>query len=231
MIKGTLHPVTQTIRKAVSFFEKLGFEVFEGPEVDTEWYNFDSLNVAKDHPARDTQDTFWLTDGRVLRTQTSNAQVRYGKMHQPPIKVVSPGVCYRNESTDSGHETTFMQLEGLYIDKGVTMGMLFKILEDFYKYTYGENVKLRFQPSYFPFTEPSVEFHVKFKGKWFELGGAGMVHPKVLENMGLDPNVYSGFAFGPGVERPIMVQYGIQDIRWFRSGDLRFLKQFGGDKC
>lgn len=225
-MKGHLHPVTQTIRKAVDFFEELGFDVFEGPEVDTEWYNFDALNVAADHPSRDTQDTFWLTDGRLLRTQTSNSQVRYGESKKPPIKVIVPGICYRNESTDSGHETTFMQLEGLYIDKNVSMGQLFKILEDFYKYTYGEDVKLRFRPSHFPFTEPSTEFEVRFKGKWFELGGAGMVHPKVIKNMGLDPEVYSGFAFGPGIERPIMVQYGINDIRLFRSGDLRFLKQF-----
>lgn len=225
-MKGTLHPVTQSLRKAVNYFEELGFDVYEGPEIDTEWFNFDALNVASDHPARDTQDTFWLKDGRLLRTQTSNAQVRYGQDHKAPIRVVSPGVCYRNESTDSGHETTFYQFEGLYIDKNVNMGQLFWILEGFYKHVYGENVKIRFKPSFFPFTEPSIEFDVKFKGKWFELGGAGMVHPKVIANMGLDPEVYSGFAFGPGVERPIMVKYGINDIRLLRSGDLRFLKQF-----
>ncbi|MEI6498869.1 MAG: phenylalanine--tRNA ligase subunit alpha [bacterium] len=224
--KGTLHPVTQSIRKAICFFESLGFDVFEGPEVDTEWYNFDALNVPAEHPARDVQDTFYLTDGRLLRTQTSNSQVRYGKDKLPPIKVVVPGVCYRNEATDAGHETTFYQFEGLYIDKNVTMGHLFWTLENFYKFVYGDDVKIRFKPSFFPFTEPSVEFDVKFKGKWFELGGAGMVHPKVIENMGLDPAIFSGFAFGPGVERPIMVKYGIQDIRLLRSGDLRFLKQF-----
>ncbi len=224
--KGNLHPVTQSLRKAISFFESLGFDVFEGPEVDTEWYNFDALNVPAEHPARDAQDTFYLTDGRLLRTQTSNSQVRYGEGKTPPIKVVVPGVCYRNEATDAGHETTFYQFEGLYIDKNVTMGHLFWTLENFYKSVYGDSVKIRFKPSFFPFTEPSVEFDVKFKGKWFELGGAGMVHPKVIKNMGLNPEVYSGFAFGPGVERPIMVQYGIQDIRLLRSGDLRFLKQF-----
>lgn len=225
-MKGSLHPVTQALRKAITFFDDLGFEVYEGPEIDTEWYNFDALNVPSDHPSRDMQDTFWLTDGRLLRTQTSNAQVRYGKEHKPPIKVVSPGVCYRNESTDAGHETTFYQFEGLYIDKNVTMGQLFWTLENFYKYVYGDDVKIRFKPSFFPFTEPSVEFDVQFKGKWFELGGAGMVHPKVIANMGLDPEIYSGFAFGPGVERPLMVKYGINDIRLLRSGDLRFLKQF-----
>lgn len=225
-MKGSLHPVTQALRKAITFFDDLGFEVYEGPEIDTEWYNFDALNVPSDHPSRDMQDTFWLTDGRLLRTQTSNAQVRYGKEHKPPIKVVSPGVCYRNESTDAGHETTFYQFEGLYIDKNVTMGQLFWTLENFYKYVYGDDVKIRFKPSFFPFTEPSVEFDVQFRGKWFELGGAGMVHPKVIANMGLDPEIYSGFAFGPGVERPLMVKYGINDIRLLRSGDLRFLKQF-----
>ena len=224
--KGSLHPVTQTLRKAITFFESLGFDVFEGPEVDTEWYNFDALNVPAAHPSRDMQDTFWLKDGRLLRTQTSNSQVRYGEKHQPPIKVVVPGVCYRNEATDAGHETTFYQFEGLYIDKKVTMGQLFWTLEHFYKFVYGDDVKVRFKPSHFPFTEPSCEFDVKFKGKWFELGGAGMVHPKVIKNMGLDPKVYSGFAFGPGVERPLMVKYNIQDIRLLRGGDLRFLKQF-----
>ena len=224
--KGSLHPVTQTLRKAVEFFQGYGFDVFEGPEVDTEWYNFDALNVAANHPSRDVQDTFWLKDGRLLRTQTSNSQVRYGEQHKPPIKVIVPGVCYRNESTDAGHETTFLQLEGLYIDEKANIGQLFQILEDYYKHTYGDDVKIRFQTGHFPFTEPSTEFYAKFEGKWFELGGAGMVHPKVIANMGLDPEKYSGYAFGPGVERPIMVRYGIGDIRLFRSGDLRFLKQF-----
>lgn len=223
---GTLHPVTQTIRKTVAFFESFGFDVYEGPEVDTEWYNFDALNVPADHPSRDVQDTFWLTDGRVLRTQTSNSQVRYGESHKPAIKVVVPGICYRNESTDAGHETTFMQIEGIYIDKNVHLGELLWILDQFYKNIYGVNTKLRFRPHHFPFTEPSIEFELKFDGKWFELGGAGMIHPKVIKNMGLDPEKYSGFAFGPGIERPIMIKYGINDIRLFRSGDLRFLKQF-----
>jgi len=226
MNKGSLHPVTQTIRTAVKYFEALGFDVYEGPEVDTEWYNFDALNVAADHPSRDVQDTFWLTDGRLLRTQTSNSQVRYGETHKPPIKVVVPGVCYRNEATDSGHETTFLQLEGLYIDKDVSLGQLIWILEGFYKNMYGPEVKVRFRPHHFPFTEPSIEFEYMFRGKWFELGGAGMVHPEVIKNMGLNPEKYSGFAFGPGIERPIMIKYGINDIRLFRSGDLKFLKQF-----
>ena len=226
MNKGSLHPVTQALRAAIKYFESLGFDVYEGPEVDTEWYNFDALNIAADHPSRDVQDTFWLKDKRLLRTQTSNSQVRYGETRKPPIKVVVPGVCYRNEATDSGHETTFLQLEGLYIDKDVNLGQLLWILEGFYKSLYGDEVKVRFRPHHFPFTEPSIEFEYKFRGKWFELGGAGMVHPAVIKNMGLDPDKYSGFAFGPGIERPIMIKYGINDIRFFRSGDLRFLKQF-----
>lgn len=226
MTKGNLHPVTQILRKAISFFEELGFDVYEGPEVDSEWYNFDALNMPADHPSRDVQDTFWLTDGRVLRTQTSNSQVRYGENHKPPIKIVAPGACYRNEATDSGHETTFYQLEGLYIDKNVNLGQLFWILEELYKKLFGPETKLRFRPHHFPFTEPSIEFEMKFRGKWFELGGAGMVHPKVIKNMGVDPEEYSGFAFGPGIERAVMIIHGIKDIRLFRSGDLRFLKQF-----
>lgn len=226
MIKGSLHPITQLLRQTIKYFEGLGFSVYEGPEVETEWYNFDALNIAADHPSRDIQDTFWLKDGRLLRTQTSNSQVRYGEAHKLPIKVVVPGVCYRNESTDASHETTFLQIEGLYIDKNVNLGHLIWILDQLYKKIYGNSTKIRFRPHHFPFTEPSVEFEMKFRGKWFELGGAGMVHPQVIKNMGIDPNKYSGFAFGPGIERPIMIKYDITDIRSFRSGDLRFLKQF-----
>lgn len=223
---GTLHPTSQLIRQIVSYFEPLGFDVYESPEVDTEWYNFDALNVPSDHPSRDVQDTFWLKDGRLLRTHTTNSQIRYVETHKPPIKIVAPGVCYRNEATDAGHETTFVQMDGLYIDRNVNLGQLLWILHQFYKKIYGPETKLRFRPHHFPFTEPSIEFELKFQGKWFELGGAGMVHPKVIKNMGLDPEKYSGFAFGPGIERPIMIKYGISDVRMFRSADLRFLKQF-----
>ncbi len=226
MIKGNLHPVTAFLRKSINFFESRGFDVFEGPEVDTEWYNFDALNVPADHPSRDVQDTFWLKDGRLLRTQTSNSQVRYGETHKPPFRVVVPGICYRNEATDYGHEIMFYQLEGLYVDEKVKISQLFDILTEYYKEMLGEDTKVRFRPHHFPFTEPSIEFDAMFRGKWLELGGAGMVHPKVIQNMGLDPEKYTGFAFGPGVERPVMVRYGIDDIRYFRSGDLRFLKQF-----
>lgn len=227
-MKGTLHPITTYLREAVEIFKSLGFDVFEGPEVDTEWYNFDSLNVAANHPSRDVQDTFWLTDGRLLRTQTSNNQVRYAENKKPPIKAIFPGNVFRNEATDAKHETTFVQLEGLYIDKDVKVGHLFWTLEQFFKKVYGDEIVIRFRPHYFPYTEPSFEVDVKFKGKWFELLGAGMVHPAVLKNMGIDPNEYSGFAFGLGIDRLIMLKYGIEDIRNLRSGDLRFLKQFKG---
>lgn len=226
MNKGTLHPITSFMRNAVSIFETLGFDVYEGPEAETEWYNFDALNVPASHPSRDVQDTFWLKDGRVLRTHTSNSQIRYSENHKPPIRVVVPGQVYRNEAVDAKHETTFFQLEGLYIDKDVKVGHLFWTLDYFFKKLYGEETKVRFKPSFFPFVEPGFEADVKYRGKWFELLGAGMVHPKVLKNMGYDPDQYSGFAFGMGIDRLVILKDGIDDIRLFRSGDLRFLKQF-----
>lgn len=227
-MKGTLHPITIYLRQTLEIFKSLGFDIYEGPEVDTEWYNFDSLNVAANHPSRDVQDTFWLTDGRLLRTQTSNNQVRYGETRKPPIKAVFPGNVFRNEATDAKHETTFVQLEGLLIDKGVKVGHLFWTLEQFFKKVYGDEIEIRFRPHYFPYTEPSFEVDVKYRGKWFELLGAGMVHPAVLKNMGINSDEYSGFAFGLGIDRLIMLKYGIEDIRNLRSGDLRFLKQFKG---
>jgi len=224
--KGNLHPITQFLEETVQIFESLGFDVYSGPEVDTEWYNFDSLNVPADHPARDTQDTFWLKDGRVLRTQTSNSQIRYGEAHKPPIKMIAPGQVFRNEATDAKHETTFYQLEGLYIDKDVKVGHLFGTIDTFFKKLYGNDTKIRFRPSFFPFTEPSFEVDVQYKGKWFELLGCGMVHPKVITNMNLDSDEYSGYAFGLGIDRLVILKHNIEDIRNFRSGDLKFLKQF-----
>jgi len=225
-IKGNLHPITQFLRSTVKVFEDLGFDVYEGPEVDNAWYNFDSLNVPADHPSRDMQDTFWLTDGRLLRTQTSNCQIRYVETHEPPIKAVFPGQVFRNEATDAKHEVAFYQMEGLYIDKNVKIGQLFWTLETFFKKIYGDDVKVRFKPSYFPFTEPSFEADVRYQGSWYELLGAGMVHPTVITNMNLDPEEYSGFAFGMGIDRLVILKHKIEDIRNFRSGDLRFLKQF-----
>lgn len=229
-MNGNLHPITQYLRQAVDIFSAMGFDVYESPEVETEWYNFDSLNVAADHPARDVQDTFWLTDGRLLRTQTSSGQVRYGETHQPPIKAIFPGQIYRNEATDAKHEVTFFQLEGLYIDENVKVGHLFKILEEFFQKLYGPETKIRIRPHHFPYTEPSFEVDVKYRGQWFELLGAGMVHPKVIQNMGLDPEKYNGFAFGFGIDRLVMLKYKIADIRLLRMGDMRFLKQFRGEK-
>lgn len=226
MNKGNLHPITQFLRETVSIFESLGFDVYEGPEVETEWYNFDALNVAADHPARDVQDTFWLKDHRLLRTQTSNGQIRYGEKHKPPIKVISPGRVFRNEATDAKHETTFTQLEGLYVDKDVKVGHLISTLELFFKKLYGEETKIRIKPSFFPFVEPGFEVDVNYQGKWFELLGAGMVHPNVIKNMGLNPDKYSGYAFGMGIDRLVILKYGIDDIRLFNNGNLRFLKQF-----
>lgn len=226
MNKGNLHPITQFVREAVSIFESLGFDVSESPEIESEWYNFDSLNIDADHPARDMQDTFWLKNGKVLRTHTSNGQVRYSETRKPPIKAIFPGQVFRNEATDAKHETTFVQLEGLYIDKDVKVGHLFWTLETFFQKLYGADTKVRFKPSFFPFVEPGFEVDVKYKGKWFELLGAGMVHPTVIKNMKLDPEKYSGFAFGMGIDRLVILKYGIDDIRLFRSGDLRFLKQF-----
>lgn len=225
-IKGNLHPISQFLRETVKVFEDLGFDIYEGPEVDNAWYNFDSLNVPADHPSRDMQDTFWLTDGRLLRTHTSNCQVRYSESHKPPIKAIFPGTVFRNEATDAKHEVAFLQMEGLYIDKNVKVGHLFWTLETFFKKLYGEDTKVRFKPSFFPFTEPSFEADVMYQGQWYELLGAGMVHPTVIRNMNLDPEEYSGFAFGMGIDRLVILKHKIEDIRNFRSGDLRFLKQF-----
>ena len=226
MIKGNLHPTTSYLRELVTIFDRLGFDVFEGPEVDSEWYNFDSLNVPADSPIRDIQDTFWLKDGRVMRTQTSNAQVRYAEKRKPPIRMIAPGRCFRNEATDSRHETTFTQLEGLYIDKDVKIGHLFWTLNKFIHEIYGDDIEIRYRPHHYAFVEPGFDIDIKFQGKWFEVLGSGMVHPKVLANMKIDPNKHSGFAFGLGIERLVMIKYDIDDIRHFCSGNLKFLKQF-----
>lgn len=227
MKTGHLHPSTQFLRKLVKLFGELGFEVFESPEVDSEWYNFDALNVPSDHPARDVQDTFWLKDGRVLRTQTSNGQVRFGEKHKPPFRIIIPGRCFRNEATDQSHETTFFQVEGLYVDKKVTVANLFWTIEQMMKKLYGEKVEYRIRPHHYPFVEPGYDVDVKTeKGKWMEVLGSGMVHPIVLKNMGIDPKQFSGFAFGLGPDRMMMKKYSIEDIRLNLSGDLRFLRQF-----
>ena len=224
--QGHLHPSTLTLRNLVKIFEKLGFEVYEGPEVDDEWHNFDALNVPADHPARDVQDTFWLKDRRVLRTHTSNCQIRAVKDCGAPIRVVIPGKCYRNEATDENHETTLWQFEGLCIDKNVTVGHLFWTIGNALKKLYGENVEYRIVSHHYPFVEPGYDFYVKTEKGWLEMLGSGMVHPIVLKNMGLDPDKWSGFAFGMGPDRMTMRKYGIRDIRQMWGNDLRFLKQF-----
>lgn len=227
--KGKEHPLWVVINEAVKIFVDLGFELAVGPEIEDEWHNFDALNVPKDHPARDMQDTFFIKDkpGYILRTHTSNVQIRYmeefaksGK--KPPFAVISIGKCFRNEATDATHEMQFYQIEGLMIGEYINMSHLKGVLSFFYKKMLGEDTNLRFRPSFFPFTEPSIEFDLKYKGNWIEMGGAGMVNPKVLENCGIDGSKYQGFAFGPGLERVMAIKYKIPDIRLAYHGDLRF---------
>ena len=230
--KGHLHPVTTAIREIHAIFADLGYEIAQGPELETEFYNFDALNVAPDHPSRDMQDTFWIkqkfVDGekRVLRTQTSAIQIRYMQSHTPPFKIIAPGKVFRNEATDATHEVQFHQLEGLVVGKDISLAHLKGALEEFFKRYYGPNIKLRFRPSYFPFVEPGVEVDVWHKEKWLEVMGAGVVHPKVLESAGVDSKKWSGFAFGMGIDRLVMIKYGLDDIRHLYSGDLRFVNQF-----
>lgn len=235
---GHRHPLSQMIAEINSIFAEIGFVYAEGPEAETERYNFDLLNVPKDHPARDMQDTFWfrdedVTEPTVLRTHTSPVQVRYMEQHTPPIRVIVPGKVFRNEATDATHEAQFYQLEGLYVDKGVHLGHLKGTLEYFFGKFFQGDVEVRFRPSFFPFVEPGVEVDMrinsgesKLAGKWIEIMGAGMVHPNVLKNAGIDPEVYSGFAFGMGIDRLSVMKYGIDDIRMLYNGDLRFVNQF-----
>lgn len=237
-MKGHLHPITQFIREATSIFSEMGFVVATGPELETEYYNFDALNVAKDHPSRDMQDTFWIkqkssptvdrSNRPVMRTQTSSVQIRFLEKNKDslPCAIIVPGKVFRNEATDATHEAQFYQLEALYVDKGVSLGHLKGTVEHFFRKMYGDDVKIRFRPSYFPFVEPGVEVDMLFNGKWLEMGGAGMVHPNVLQSVGIDPSQWSGFAFGLGVDRLVMRMHNITDIRMLYSGDLRFINQF-----
>ncbi len=234
--KGHLHPMSQIIREIETIFADIGFEVALGPELETEFYNFDALNIPAGHPARGMQDTFWIKPAKkqegkaaeklVLRTHTSPVQIRYMQSHKPPFKIIVPGKVYRNEATDATHEAQFYQLEGLYIDKKVSMAELKGTMEYFFKKLFGDDVKLRFRPSYFPFVEPGVEADIFFKGRWLEVMGAGLVHANVLKMAGLDPEEWSGFAFGGGIDRLLMIKYGVDDIRQIYSGDLRFVNQF-----
>jgi phenylalanyl-tRNA synthetase alpha chain len=235
---GHQHPLTAAQREMEEIFIGMGFEIAEGPEVEYDYYNFQALNIPENHPARDTQDTFYITDNILLRSQTSPVQVRVMEQKKPPIRVISPGRVYRSDALDATHSPLFHQMEGLVVDKGITMSDLKGTLETFARKMFGDKTEIRFRPHHFPFTEPSAEVDVSCfvcggkgcrvcKGEgWIEILGAGMVHPFVLQNCGIDPEVYSGFAFGMGLERVTMTRYGIDDIRLFYENDERFLKQF-----
>jgi phenylalanyl-tRNA synthetase alpha chain len=235
--RGSLHPITRITRRICEVFSRMGFNVAEGPEVETDYYNFEALNIPKNHPARDMQDTFYVSENIVLRTHTSPMQVRFMEKHTPPVRIVAPGKVYRCDS-DLTHTPMFHQVEGLLVDEHVSFGDLKGILTAFVHDVFDEQTSLRFRPSFFPFTEPSAEVDilcVMCRGKgckvcsntgWLEVLGCGMVHPAVFENVGYDTSRYSGFAFGMGVERIAMLKYGINDIRLYYEGDLRFLRQF-----
>jgi phenylalanyl-tRNA synthetase alpha chain len=249
---GKLHPLTQVTEDIVRAFRKLGFAVADGPEIEDEYHCFDALNTPADHPARDTQDTFYLASGSennspspggegrgegerkslLLRTHTSSVQIRVMKSQPPPVRIIVPGRVYRRDNADATHNPTFQQIEGLYVDKGVTVGDLKGTVEFVFKELLGRDVKIRFRPHYFSYTEPSFEIDfssalVKKMGKdWLEIAGCGMVHPQVFENVGYDPEVWTGWAFGFGIERIAMIRYGINDIRLFYENDARFLRQF-----
>jgi phenylalanyl-tRNA synthetase alpha chain len=235
---GKRHPLDLTLESMKDIFISMGFTVEEGPEVELDYYNFEALNIPKNHPARSEQDTFYINDNLVLRTQTSPVQIRVMENQTPPIKMIGPGKVYRSDAVDATHSPIFYQMEGLVIDKGVTFADLKGTLELFAKKMFGDKVKTKFRPHHFPFTEPSAEmdatcFVCEGKGcrvckgsGWIELLGCGMVHPQVLRNCGIDPEVYSGFAFGFGVDRMVMLKYGIDDIRLLYESDMRFLNQF-----
>ncbi len=235
---GGAHPLSNVIEEISQIFIGMGYEIAEGPEVELDYYNFEALNTPKNHPARDAQDTFYFTENILLRSQTSPVQARVMQNQKPPIKIICPGKVYRADEIDATHSPVFHQIEGLVIDKGITMGDLKGTLELFAKNIFGENTRIRLRPHHFPFTEPSCEVDVSCwncggtgcrtcKGEgWIEILGAGMVHPNVLRECGIDPEEYSGFAFGLGVERTAMGRFGIKDLRLFFENDLRFLKQF-----
>jgi len=238
---GHVHPISRVLSDICEVFTELGFEVVQGPEIEDEYHNFDALNIPPDHPARDMWDTFWLKPSsakKLLRTHTSPVQIRYMEKNFPPIAIVAPGKVYRHEATDATHEAQFFQIEGLMIDKDVSLAHLKGILETFLKKLFGERVEIRLRPSYFPFVEPGVEVDMSCfsckgnkcgickKTGWIEIMGAGMVHPKVLEEVGIDSKKWQGFAFGAGIERIAMLRYGIDDVRLFFTGDLRVITQF-----
>jgi phenylalanyl-tRNA synthetase alpha chain len=229
--RGGVHPVIRTWQRVEAIFGSIGFDVADGPEIETDWYNFTALNQPENHPARSMHDTFYVEGGLLLRTHTSPMQVRYARTHKPPIKVIAPGRAYRVDS-DATHSPMFHQVEGLWIDEHISFADLKGVYIDFlHRFFEIDDLQVRFRPSFFPFTEPSAEIDVRFssgpdQGKWLEISGAGQVHPNVVRNYGLDPERYMGFAFGSGLERLAMLRYGIDDLRLFFEGDLRFLRQF-----
>ena len=223
--KGSLHPVSRTIQDICSFFERMGFDIEAGPEAEIDYYNFEALNVPEDHPAKDMHDTFYLNNSGLLRTHTSPVQIRTMEKSEAPHRIICPGKVYRKDS-DLTHTPMFHQIEGLVVEEDASFSQLKGLLNDFLEDFFGEEVELRFRPSYFPFTEPSAEADIRWNKNWLEVLGCGMVHPNVLEGVGVDTNKYSGFAFGLGVERMAMLKYDIPDLRAFFENDIRFLDQF-----
>lgn len=243
---GHIHPIAKVSLKISEIFSDMGFSLIDGPEIETEHYNFDALNIPKDHPARDMWDTFWLKQKSkselnsklLLRTHTSPVQIRYMENNKPPLRIISIGKTFRYEATDATHEAQFHQVEGLLIDKGINLANLKYVIKKFFEKFLGEKIELRLRPSYFPFVEPGVEIDIScFKcggqkcsvckhSGWIEVMGAGMVHPQVLKNVGLNPEEWKGFAFGAGVDRLAMLKYGVDDVRLFYTGDLRLVNQF-----
>lgn len=231
--KGHLHLITQATQELCAILREIGFSTVEGPEIETDHYNFEALNFPPDHPARDMQDTFWMkpTESKLLlRTHTSTVQIRYMETHPPaegrPVAIAVPGKVFRNEATDATHEAQFFQIEGLYIDKNVSMAHLKGVLMHLFKKYFGDDVEIRFRPSFFPFVEPGVEVDIKYKDKWLEMMGAGLVHPNVLRSAGVDPKVWQGFAFGGGIDRFVAIKHSLDDIRHLYTGDLRLINQF-----
>ncbi len=235
---GRKHPLTQTMDDIKRFFMGLGFSIADGPEVETDYYNFEALNIPKNHPARDMQDTLYITEEILLRTHTSPVQIRTIKSQQPPVRIIAPGRVYRRDTPDASHSPFFHQVEGLCVDRNISFGDLKAVIQEFARYMFGEDIHVRFRPSFFPFTEPSLEYDfncVFCRGKgckvckytgWVEISGAGMVDPNVFRAVGYDPEIYTGYAFGMGVDRIAMLRYAIDDIRLFFENDLRFLEQF-----
>ena len=235
---GRKHPISRLAEECVAIFRRMGFIAVDGPEIESIYHNFDALNTPKDHPSRDPQDTFYFPDGRILRSQTSPVQIRVMETHEPPVRIVAPGRVFRRDTPDATHGMNFHQIEGLYVDRNVSMADLKSVLQDFAREMFGPDVRIRLRPHFFPFTEPSVEYDfscVVCGGKgcnvckhsgWIEIAGAGMVDPQVFRNVGYDPNEWSGYAFGLGIERLAMLRFHIPDLRFLYENDVRFLEQF-----